>query len=412
MPNSEGVAVKKTLLICDMYPFPEKYGSSMRTMNFVRFLKEYGTVDIGYSFKPAEGIPENDFFSHEFHLENKELPAGYSQHFHNFMEGIPYPIREYRDDSQELLESLLLSEDYDYILVRYVINAIGLFKLNGRFESRIIMDFDDVLSGSLYETRFSPTGNVFRKFLRRLNKKLLQNYEKRCLRFGVSLFCSEEDRKRIVPEVHRKDSFVVPNIYDNVLFEGYDFEDGFRNTDTLLFVGTLEYPPNVEGLKWFVASVYKDFRQRYPHTQLLVVGRSPTEEVRKLCEATNGIELHVDAPDIKDYYKRCRAVVVPLLSGGGTRIKILEAALAARPVLSTPVGAEGLDLVDEADVLLFENPDEFFAKYSKLSDRDYYSSLVTSAKRCVLEKYSKRTFENAMKQVLNHVDQEKAAVEK
>ena len=399
--------MKKTLLICDMYPFPQKYGAGMRTMNFVRFFREYGTVDIAYSDTPAEGITENRIFSKEFPLKKKESPVGLKQQYHNFVKGLPYPIREYRDDSRKLLESLLLSENYDYILVRYINNAFDLLTLKSGFRSRVIIDFDDVLSGSLYNTLFHPTKSLFRRFLRSLNKKLLQNYEKRCLRFGFTLFCSEGDRKRIVPEAQRKDAFVVPNIYGNAQFEGYDFGDGFKNENTLLFVGTLNYPPNVDGLKWFVASAYKEFRKRYPDAKLLVVGRIPSQEVRELCEVTGGIELHADVSDIRDYYRRCGTVVVPLLAGGGTRIKILEASLAGRPVLSTPVGAEGLDLADEIDLLLFENGNEFMAKFSKLRDKNFYNSLCASARRVVLDRFSQQSFEDAMKRVLNHVDERK-----
>jgi polysaccharide biosynthesis protein PslH len=399
--------MKKTLLICHMYPFPEKYGAGMRTMNFARFFREYGTVDIAYSDTPAEGISENGIFLNEFHLKKKEAPVGLKQRSHNFIKGQPYPIQTYRDDSRKLLESLLLSENYDYILVRYIKNAFDLLSMKGAFGSRVIIDFDDVMSGSLYDTYFYPTKSLFKRFLRSLNKKLLQNYEKRCLRFAVSLFCSEGDRNRIVPETRRKEAFVVPNIYDNAQFEDYDFGDGFKNENTLLFVGTLNYPPNVDGLKWFVASVYKEFRKRYPAAKLLVVGRNPSPEVRKLCVVTDGIELHADVSDIREYYRRCGTVVVPLLAGGGTRIKILEASLAGRPVLSTPVGAEGLDLADETDLLLFKNGNEFIAKFSKLRDRNCYNSLCASARKVVLDKYSKQTLEDTMKRVLNHVDERK-----
>ncbi len=376
----------------------------MRTMNFVRFFREYGEVDIAYSFKTVQEISGNGLFSNEYLLKKKGFPNGLREHFSNFLNGIPYPIREYCRNSQELLESLLRTKGYDYILVRYVFSAVGLMSMGERLGLKVVMDFDDVLSGSLYETRFSTTESHFRKFLRNLNKKLLQHYEKRCFGLGASLFCSEGDKKKIVPEKYQKDSFVVPNIYDNAPFENYDFGDGLNYKNTLLFVGTLNYAPNVEGLKWFVESVYHTLRQEYPDTELLVVGRSPSEEVKELCEVTKGIQLHADAPDIKEYYKQCGVVVVPLLAGGGTRIKILEAALAGRPILSTLVGAEGLDVVDERDFLLFENYSDFLNKFEKLHNENFYKSLITSAKKLVLDRYSRQTFENAMKQVLFHID--------
>jgi glycosyltransferase involved in cell wall biosynthesis len=136
----------------------------------------------------------------------------------------------------------------------------------------------------------------------------------------------------------------------------------------------------------------------------LVVGRSPAPELKRLCESINGIELYANVSDIRSYYKKCKAVIVPLLIGGGTRIKILEAALANRPVLSTPLGAEGLNLVDGTGLLLFENPHDFFVQYNKLLERDRYDFIARNAKEVVLTQYSARRFNNAMEKVLNELE--------
>jgi glycosyltransferase involved in cell wall biosynthesis len=112
------------------------------------------------------------------------------------------------------------------------------------------------------------------------------------------------------------------------------------------------------------------------------------------------IELHTNVPDVKEYYKRCGVVIVPLIQGGGTRIKILEAALANRPVLSTPVGAEGLDLLDGREIMLFKNAQEFSHMYGQIVDTEKYHSLVNNARETVLKNYSPQKFNEAMKKVL------------
>lgn len=395
--------MKRTLLVSDFHPLAPKYGSTMRTMNFVSFFRNYGLVDLCYYVSsPIEKTGDSPF-SNEYFLERKDLPEGLRQHLFRFLRGVPYPIHEYRDDSHRLLKSLLSSGGYDYILVRHIYNTGAVSRLKSRQRRRIIIDFDDVISGSLYDSFFYPTKKSIRKWFRRLNKRLLVNYEKRLLKFGVVLFCSEKDRVGVTKE-NRESTFVLPNIYDRGSFEEYEFGDGFQNADTLLFVGNLNYGPNIEGLKSFLTSVYEELRKRHPKLTLLVVGRSPAREVEGLCESTEGVELHADAPDIKEYYRRCRAVVVPLLTGGGTRIKILEAALAGRPVLSTPLGAEGLDFKDGTDLLLFENAHEFCSKYQTLFDINRYNSIVENARRVVLAKYSAGVFDDAMKRVVSYLD--------
>ena len=400
--------MKKTLLICGRYPLPENHGSPMRTMNFVRFFQRYGTLDIAYS-RVSRARTEHSTFSNEYVLKVEDIPKGFMKRGVRFVKGIPVPVYEFTKDTKQLLLSGIESNNYDYILVRYIHNTSILLDLPSKYKLRTIVDFDDIMSHSLYESMFGSINGIYKKIIVDLNKKLLVNYEKKCLAFGASLFCSERDRARLIANPQESNAFVIPNIYESKSFDGYDFEDGFKNENILLFVGTLGYGPNSVGLKWFIESVFPDFKKRYSDARLLVVGRSPNSEIKRICESRDGIELHADVPDIKEYYKKCKAAIVPLLAGGGTRIKILEAASADRPVLSTPAGAEGLDLADDTDLLLFKTAREFSFKYSTLLNREKYNSLIYNAKNLVLDKYSLQRFNEAMKEVLHALELRNAA---
>lgn len=379
----------------------------MRTMKLVRFFQRYGPIDIVYSRGTPGEERERGTFSNTYHLPVEEYPKRFSKRLLMFGKGVPYPVLKYdRISSRRLLE-IVKRNDYDYIVARYVRSTHGLFQLPPKYRMRTIMDFDDILSGSLYELYFSRAAGVYRKFIRYLNKKLLIRYEKRCLNFGAVLFCSEIDKRKKEPTGKNKNVFVVPNVYENESFGEFDFGAGYQNRNTLLFVGSLAYSANVDGLRWFIKVIYERFRRDFRGGELFVVGHSPAGEIKALCAKGNGIELHADVPDVREYYKRSRAVIVPLLAGGGTRIKILEAALAGRPVLSTALGAEGLDLRDGREVLLFEDAEEFCSKYRELLTKDRYESITNNARQTVLKKYSKDTFEEAMRRVVEYLDRSK-----
>lgn len=386
---------------------PEDHGSSMRTMNFVRFFQHYGTVDIAYSLEPSNGQGENSPFSSTFYFEHKGASKSIKRRFMDgFIKGVPVPVCDFGIDSQRFLLKLIKDNDYDYILIRYTSNAKAFFKIEKKYRTRIIIDFDDILSGSLYESKFGSVKGWHKNIVLGLNRKLLKHYEKKCLNFGAALFCSERDRLDM-DDMLQYPTFVVPNIYINKSFENYDFEDGFNKGNILLFVGALNYLPNNNGLTWFIKFIFSDFKKEYPDAKLLVVGRSPNNDIKEICESREEIELYSDVPDVKEYYNQCRAVVVPLLEGSGTRIKILEAALANTPVLSTPKGAQGLELVDERDVLLFENSRKFCAKYSTTLDKNMYNLLTMNAKDAVLTRYSVQRFNDAMKHVLLEMEYKK-----
>ena len=398
--------MKRTLLICGRYPLPEDHGSPQRTMNFVRFFIKYGCVDIAYSQTSPGMRREDSVILNEIFLEKREFGKNYKNRFLRLMNlrKRPLPVFEFCRDSERLLLSMIEANDYDYILVRYLYNTSILFKLPQKYRLRTIIDFDDVLSGSLYDAMFDSVNGLHKKVIVALNRKFLADYERKCLGFGASLFCSEKDRTGFVGNGGRSNALVVPNIYANKSFDGYDFGDGFQNGNILLFVGALGYGLNVRGLKWFIESIFPDFKKRHPDARLLVVGRSPDAEIERLCEHEDAIELHPDVLDVKEYYKKCKAVIVPLLAGGGTRIKILEAALANRPVLSTPVGAEGLDLVEGRDLLLFGNAQEFSAQYDRLLEKDRYHSLIRHARHIVLTMYSALEFNRAVENVLHRIE--------
>ncbi len=197
---------------------------------------------------------------------------------------------------------------------------------------------------------------------------------------------------------------MVPNIFNSKSFDQYDFGDGYTRRNIILFVGTLNYKPNSEGLTWFINHIFPHFRIEYPDGKLIVVGRNPAAPLKKMCEDSIDVDLYTNVPDVKKFYRQCRAAVIPLLSGGGTRIKILETILANRPVISTSKGAEGLGLKNSRELLIFETANEFICCYKKLKEKDTYSSLVQNAKITVKKRYSEKKFEDVMKQVVQSIE--------
>jgi len=179
----------------------------------------------------------------------------------------------------------------------------------------------------------------------------------------------------------------------------------FKNINHFLFVGALDYRPNIEGLRWFVETIFSRINNEIgKDMKLVVVGRNPVEEIRQLCEMTPNIELHANVPDVKPFYEKCWIVVIPILSGGGTRIKILESAMAARPVVSTLFGASGLDVSDGKDLMIFNDKTSFLEKVEKLKEKEIYDAIVFNMRNVVEKNYSLKAFREAMAQVLHSVN--------
>jgi glycosyltransferase involved in cell wall biosynthesis len=158
--------------------------------------------------------------------------------------------------------------------------------------------------------------------------------------------------------------------------------------DHVLFVGSLDWLPNQDGVTFFVHHVWPLIRRAKPKAVFQIVGRNPPWAVRRL-QRVDGVEVVGTVPDVRPYVAGAAVVVVPLLVGGGTRIKIFEALAMGKALVSTTIGAEGLPVTSGDHLLLADNPPEFAeAVLRLLNDSDTRARLGQTANRFVNAHYS------------------------
>ena len=155
------------------------------------------------------------------------------------------------------------------------------------------------------------------------------------------------------------------------------------------FLGSMDWMPNIEGVTWFVEDIYPDLLSKDPAIELKVIGRNPPPSIEALGQSHPQITITGTVEDVRPHLSECRALVVPLISGGGTRIKILEAISMGIPVISTTVGAEGLSLESEEHLLLADSEDDFAkACHRVLSDDHLAQHLAYHGRAKVLEEHT------------------------
>ena len=123
----------------------------------------------------------------------------------------------------------------------------------------------------------------------------------------------------------------------------------------ILFLGSLDWRPNIDSVDLLLNRIFPAVRAVEPRATLRIVGRNPSPSLAKQIRALAGVELHADVPDIRPFLKHAALMAVPLRIGGGSRLKILEAAAAALPVVSTRVGSEGLAFQHGRDMLIVDD---------------------------------------------------------
>ena len=166
--------------------------------------------------------------------------------------------------------------------------------------------------------------------------------------------------------------------------------------EAIVFSGNMEYHPNFTAVRFFRQKIWPQLRERWPRLVWRLVGSNPAA-IRRFTEGDSRIEVAGSIPDAVSELARSRVAVVPLLSGSGTRLKILEAWAAGLPVVSTTLGAEGLPVRDGETVLLADNAEAFAGAVTRLLTCTELRHRIGTAGRMLLEK--EFTWETAWKKL-------------
>ena len=159
--------------------------------------------------------------------------------------------------------------------------------------------------------------------------------------------------------------------------------------DRILFLGSLDWRPNLDGVRVLLEQIFPEVIAQHPSAELWLVGRKPPSWLTKLVDAMPQVQLHADVPDVRPYMNQCGLMAVPLRIGGGSRLKILEAAAAGMPVVSTRVGAEGLHLDHETHYIQVEDVSQMAdALVRCMQDENACQSMAARARELVLKRYS------------------------
>ncbi len=157
----------------------------------------------------------------------------------------------------------------------------------------------------------------------------------------------------------------------------------------LVFIGSMDWLPNIDGASWFVREVLPLIRKQKPDCSLVLAGRTPARAIFDLAVADPLIQVTGTVPDVRPYLWGAVASIVPLRVGGGTRLKIFESMAAGIPVVSTTIGAEGLPVQHGSDILLADDPAAFAECCLKLiQDPPSRARLADAAKNLVSSRFS------------------------
>jgi len=220
----------------------------------------------------------------------------------------------------------------------------------------LMLNENNIESSLLQTVADVQTNPVLRRLYQGQQRKM-ERYERRiCTASDHVLTVSSMDRERLAELAPRAVSSIVINGVDTDYFSPREAVPGAPN---LVFTGLMNWMPNVGGVIFFIKDILPLVRKAVPGVRFNVVGRDPVASLLRIAKEEPDVTVTGGVPDIRPWLAGASAVVVPLQSGGGTRLKILEAMAMGKAVISTRIGAEGLDLEDGREIFIEEDPVKF-----------------------------------------------------
>jgi len=325
----------------------------------------------------------------------------------------PVSVLNYTSDAmRQALEQLLGREQFDAVQIEASVMAGYAEIISSRPNApAIVYDWHNIES-ELMRRFAEQAGSLPKRFYAAITARRLEALERGMLRSGAThIVCSQREQeqlRRIAPGAAIE---FVPNGVDTSGFAGAS-NSAEGQPQSLVFVGSMNYHANVEGVLYFVERIWPELRRDFPQITLTLVGSSPTPAILALA-GRPGIEVTGTVPDTKPYYSRASVAIVPLLTGGGTRLKILEAMAAGVPVLSTRLGAEGLGASPGEDIVIAETEAEWLTSLRRLlTDAPYAGSVAEKGLHLVHEKYDWRIPGETLARLYQNLIGDKCGVER
>ena len=384
----------KILLVSPFLPSPPRFGGQRRIDGLARELADRHDVSV-LSFNATDewehaSLLETRTYCRQVrtlpNYEPVEAGAKRKNQLRSLLSRYSYEhsLVASRRDFQRAFDEMLAGEDYDVVQIEFVHMAPFRLSYHSNNGPLFVLDEHNVEYDILRRTAKASMG-LPRTVYNAVNwRKLAREERLAWRRFDGVALTSARDQQLLHADFPACRTAVIPNGVD---VDEFSKSTGSVDADSLVFFGAINYFPNADGVMYFVDEVFPTVRQRRPHASFRVIGPGASPEI--LQRQHNGVEIVGMVDDVNPHIDRAAVVVVPLRIGGGTRLKIVEALSKGKPVVSTRLGAEGLDVVDGEHLLLADEPREFANQVERvLADSDLARRLGEAGRTLMEDRYS------------------------
>ena len=397
----------RVLVISEWFPYPPVNGSKIRVLNLVRQLAQFAQVDLValVNTLTSDQVQEGTAYLQQFCNTVLAVPAiPYTPDKSNMLRKLLNPLPDSISQSQnppleDRIQTLCKANQYAAIVateggalpytIAYTVNKLHLRPLI----------LDGVEIGQFRPRQALPINKRFRLHLNWLkNKPFIQSLLRQVDFFTTPSTREYNNLRELAPS--RLPGKVVPNVID---LSDYQQDHGKREKASLIYTGSFSYPANYQAVTWFASQVWPLIPARQS-LKLRVTGSTANADLESLIRLCPEIEFTGFVRDVKSYIAQSTISIVPIQDAGGTRLKILEAMALGTPVISTRLGAEGLDVTHQLNILLADTPAEFARCIEQLMQNEtLWQRISENGRKLVAERYNMSIMGEQYRQIFMHL---------
>jgi sugar transferase (PEP-CTERM/EpsH1 system associated) len=379
----------KLLWVKSDFLHPPDRGGQIRTLETLKRLHRrhevhyIGLKQPGDAEGPARaGEYSSRSYAVEHAVPDKTSLAFAGQLVRGLGDRLPVAVSRFRSAAMRReVQALLAREKFDAIVCDFLFPAANIPDL------RPVTLFQHNVEALIWKRRHAQASGPLQRAYIGVQARRMERFEREVCRAVHSIIAvSEQDADIMRREYGAARVSAVPTGVDVDYFARPPAVEAKAD---LVFVGSMDWMPNIDGARWFADEVLPLIRRRIPDCTLAIAGRRPAAEIQELGRRDPAITVTGTIPDVRPWVWGAKLAIVPLRVGGGTRIKIYEAMAAGTPVVSTTIGAEGLDVKDGENILLADDPAGFAeACVSLLGNEERARQQAAAARELVSSRYS------------------------
>lgn len=390
--------MKKILYITTQSPFETYSGGHQRSRLIFKALCEIGKVDL-VSFTNdilRKEDKDSDKYSIRFFGPINTEVNQKSLRFRNIFSLLSTDCIEPENNfCSEIVAKIIEENEYDYIVIRYIQNALKCGITKGH---KIIIDVDDLPEQLFFSVTNFKGYSFSRKIYYYLKSKVSRKYTNNILKNIHHSFLPNKE------QIKFKNSSYLPNI-------PYPFKQNLKDDlvnitedNSLLFVGLMSWHPNYNGVEYFLKKIFPFLLKSNPLITFNIVGKNLPGDKIKLWSKIKGVNIKGFVENINFEYNKSSVVIVPIFEGAGSNIKVLEAMKNGKTTVLSSHATRGFEdyLVDGKNVFIANNDQEFIDKtLLALSDKDLNKQIAQEAKKTISEEFSFEVFKNYINKIVN-----------